>query len=374
MKKAEKTVLFAKNFYLHQELRGIADYARDHGWRLEMPQMFDLKNHIRRWRGNGYLTDTGYEVERLSGAGVRVVGLSLDPELKRCADGIVAPDNVRIGIVAAEYFLRRGYRHYAVCADCYGRDKAFEARISREGFHAERLSMPRFHRSPLTLDKLARKLAGLPRPCGIFCNNDWEAAAVLNAAGLAHRKVPGDIAVIGVGNEELICAATSPQLSSIETRLYERGCRAAALLDRLMEEGEPGSREQQLILIPPSEVIERGSSNFFAVSDFRLRKILNHLEKNAAGPLRISSLARRFRISESTFYRQCMTELGVSPKELLAELRLSLARTRLLDTADTIAAIAEECGFPSAGALFEQFRQRHKLTPTEWRQLNRPSR
>lgn len=146
MKKAEKTVLFAKNFYLHQELRGIADYARDHGWRLEMPQMFDLKNHIRRWRGNGYLTDTGYEVEQLSGAGVRVVGLSLDPELKRCADGIVAPDNVRIGIVAAEYFLRRGYRHYAVCADCYGRDKAFEARISREGFHAERLSMPRFHR------------------------------------------------------------------------------------------------------------------------------------------------------------------------------------------------------------------------------------
>ena len=69
-----------------------------------------------------------------------------------------------------------------------------------------------------------------------------------------------------------------------------------------------------------------------------------------------------------------MTEIGVSPKELFAELRLSLARTRLLDTADTIAAIAEECGFPSAGALFEQFRQRHKLTPTEWRQLNRPSR
>ena len=34
--------------------------------------------------------------------------------------------------------------------------------------------------STLTLDKLARKLAGLPRPCGIFCNNDWEATITIS--------------------------------------------------------------------------------------------------------------------------------------------------------------------------------------------------
>ena len=56
----------------------------------------------------------------------RVVGLTLDPEHKRFADGIVAPDNLRIGVVAAEYFLRRGHRNFAVCTDCYGRDRAFE--------------------------------------------------------------------------------------------------------------------------------------------------------------------------------------------------------------------------------------------------------
>ncbi len=371
MKKSRKTVLFAKNFYLQQELRGIADYARGHGWQLEMPQMFGLQSHIRNWRGDGYLTDSGYEVERLHDAGVRVVGLSFDPALRTFADGIVGPDNARIGVVAAEYFLLRGHRNYAACIDCYGRDDAFDERISREGFHAVRLSMPRYYRSPLTLGNLARKLAELPRPCCVFCNNDWEAAAVFNAAGLARRKVPEDLSLVGVGNDELLCTTTDPQLSSIETRLYERGFRAAELLDQVIE---TGSAPQNHILIPPSGVIERGSSNFFAVADPRLRRILNYLEKNAARPLRISELARRFHASESTLYRQCVSELGISPKELLAGLRMSLARTRLLDTDDTVAAIAEECGFPSPGALFEQFRTRHGQTPAEWRARGRPAR
>lgn len=364
-KRHAKTVLFAKNFYLQQELRGIVDYAREHGWQLEMPQMFSLRSHIRNWRGDGYLTDTGSGVEPLHDAGVRVVGLSLDPVLKRFADGIVAPDNLRIGVVAAEYFLRRGHRYFAVCADCYGRDRAFEERISQEGFRAVRLSMPRCFRSPRTLDLLARKLARLPLPCAVFCNNDWEATAVFNAAALARRKVPEEIALIGVGNEELLCTATEPRLSSVETRLYERGFRAARLLDQMMEQGPP--REQERILVPPGGVIERGSSNFFAVSDIRLRRLLNQLERNIARPVRISELARRWHLSESTFYRQCVSALGVSPKRLLVELRLGLACSRLLDSDDTIAVIAEECGFPSSGALFEQFRQCYCCTPAEWR-------
>lgn len=364
-KRHAKTVLFAKNFYLQQELRGIVDYAREHGWQLEMPQMFSLRSHIRNWRGDGYLTDTGSGVEPLHDAGVRVVGLSLDPVLKRFADGIVAPDNLRIGVVAAEYFLRRGHRNFAVCTDCYGRDRAFEERIAQDGFRAVRLSMPRYFRSPQTIDLLAGKLVRLPRPCAVFCNNDWEAAAIFNAAALARRKVPEEIALIGVGNEELLCTATEPRLSSVETRLYERGFFAARMLDRMMEEGPPVKPEQ--LLIAPAGVIERGSSNGFAVADIRLRRLLNLLEKNAARPVRIADLARRCHFGESTFYRRCVSALGVSPKRLLVELRLGLACSRLLDSDDTIAVIAEECGFPSSGALFEQFRQCYGCTPAEWR-------
>ena len=60
MNSSRKTVLYAKNFYLQQELRGIMDFARGHGWQLEIPQMYGLPGHVRNWRGAGLLTDPGY--------------------------------------------------------------------------------------------------------------------------------------------------------------------------------------------------------------------------------------------------------------------------------------------------------------------------
>ncbi len=368
MKMVRKTVLFAKNFYLQQELRGIMEIARSRGWQLELPQMYGLPGHVRNWHGAGLLTDTGYYTEKLRNDGVKIVGLSLDPVLLRTAGAVVAPDNARIGVVAAEYFLRHGYRRFAVCEDCFGRDFAFERRIAAEGFRSVRISMPRYFRSTLALKRVMKKLSLLPTPCCIYCNNDWEASSILNAAGMAGIKVPEHLAVLGVGNEELICSTASPQISSLDTRLYERGRRAAEELDRLMEGGEPRSTP---ILIPPGEVVERGSSSFYAVSDRMLRRILDHLRKHAASPLRVAALARRFRLGESTLYRLFQEELGVSPKEFLTGLRLELVRTRLRDTDDTIAVIAGECGFPSPGALFGVFRERYGCTPAQWRAENR---
>ena len=86
MNSSRKTVLYAKNFYLQQELRGIMDFARGHGWQLEIPQMYGLPGHVRNWRGAGLLTDTGYYTEKLHSEGVKIVGLSLDPKLVRNSD------------------------------------------------------------------------------------------------------------------------------------------------------------------------------------------------------------------------------------------------------------------------------------------------
>lgn len=177
MNSSRKTVLYAKNFYLQQELRGIMDFARGHGWQLEIPQMYGLPGHVRNWRGAGLLTDTGYYTEKLHSEGVKIVGLSLDPKLVRNSDAIVGPDNRRIGEAVAEYYLARGYRNFAACEDVYGRDDAFAARVEREGFRAERIALPRYFRSPQALKRMAERLAQLPAPCALFCNNDWESVS-----------------------------------------------------------------------------------------------------------------------------------------------------------------------------------------------------
>ena len=368
MNSSRKTVLYAKNFYLQQELRGIMDFARGHGWQLEIPQMYGLPGHVRNWRGAGLLTDTGYYTEKLHSEGVKIVGLSLDPKLVRNSDAIVGPDNRRIGEAVAEYYLARGYRNFAACEDVYGRDDACAARVERERFRAERIALPRYFRSPQALKRMAERLAQLPAPCALFCNNDWESVSALNAADLAGIPVPDGIAVVGVGNEELICTTSSPPLSSIETRLYLRGLRAAEELDRVMEGAPP---RDEPILVEPGQVVERASSDFFAVGDRQLRKMLEYLRKHAASPVQVAGLARRFRMSESKIYRLFRSGIGLSPKEFLTDVRLNLARTRLVDSDDTIVTVAAECGFPSPGALFELFRARYGQTPADWREANR---
>lgn len=371
MKNGGKIVLYAKNFCLAQELRGILDYARGHGWQLELPQMYGLSRHVRNWRGAGLLTDTASHTEQLHAEGVKIVALSLDPKLTAHADAVIAPDNRRIGEIAADYFLSRGHRNFAACRDVYGRDAAFASRLEPHGFSVRSIGMPRYCRSRRALEQLAAQLSRLPRPCALFCNNDWEAASALNAAGLAGIPVPEGLAMLGVGNEELICTTTSPRLSSLDTRLYLRGLRAAEELDRVMEGAAPRERP---ILVAPDRVVERASSDFFAVEDRQLRKMLEHLRQRAASPIQVGELAHRFRMSESTARRLFRDGIGLSPKEFLTELRLNLARTRLIDSDDTVGAIASECGFPSAAALYDLFSRRYGETPSEWRNGNgRPS-
>ncbi len=368
MKINRKTVLFAKNFFLQQELRGIMDFARAHDWQLEMPQLYGLPGHVRNWRGKGLLTDTPYYTQKLHEAGVHIVALSMDPKLIANSEAVVAPDNRRIGELAAEFFLRKGFHHFAMCEDYFARDVAFAGRVARNGFSAIKLTMPRYFRSTQALNKLAAALAKLPTPCGVFCNNDWEALSVINAAELGGISIPDRLSVIGCGNEELICSTTSPQISSIDSHLYERGYRAAAELDRLMEGEAPRTKPIQ---IAPGEIVERESSNFYAVAHPGLRKILAYLQPRFASPVQLAGLARHFRMSESKIYRLFREELGVPPKDFLTDLRLNAARTRLMDTDDTINTIAEESGFPSPGALFELFKTRYGQTPTEWRHAAR---
>lgn len=54
-------------------------------------------------------------------------------------------------------------------------------------------------------------------------------------------------------------------------------------------------------------------------------------------------------MSESKIYRLFRSGIGLSPKEFLTDVRLNLARTRLVDSDDTIVTVAAECGFPSPG-------------------------
>ena len=59
-------------------------------------------------------------------------------------------------------------------------------------------------------------LKSLEKPLGLMAANDARARHVLVACQAIGLRVPEDVAVLGVDNDEVICELTDPPLSSIE--------------------------------------------------------------------------------------------------------------------------------------------------------------
>lgn len=365
MNKPHKRILLLLNCYLPRLHRGIVDYARSHEWFLEVAYAGYLKEAMRSWKGDAVITDMNYYLPQLRKRGVRIA-VSAD-SLANFADCTVCPDENRIGVIAAEYFLHKGFTQFALCTGTR-RGHAFQTRIEQSGYAVTPLHNSFPYVTESSLNRLIAQLGALPRPCAIFCENDWTAARVVNEALDMGIRVPEEFAVLGVGNDDLLCNSTFVPLSSVETRLYERGRRLAEALDRLLD----GTAQDSVVRLEPSQsVIERKSTGFFAVEHPVLREMVQWLTARAANPVQIADLAAHFHLSVSAVYRTFMNHLGIPPKKLLLDARMDIARRLLLDTDDKISAIAEEAGFPTAASFFETFHKIHSCTPQAWRKGNR---
>lgn len=365
MSSLQKRVLLCLYYYSPRMHRGIVDYACAHNWSLDVAPSGHLAKALRSWQGEGVILDSSREIQALRSHSVKIAVTAAS--VAKNADCTVTSDDRRIGTIAAEYFLHRGFTNFSLFSGTI-RGESFRRRIENNGYQVSPL--PQLYPN-ITARKMAafrNFLRVLPHPCAVFCENDWEALRVVNTALELGIRVPEEISVLGVGNDDLLCYSSRISLSSIETRLYERGFRLAEALDRLMSGGESGS---YLEIEPSSMVIERRSTGFYAIRDSRLLEMIQWLQKKASTSVQIADLAKSFHLSESVIYRKFIANLGISPKQVLLNMRMNIARRLLLDTDEKITAIAADAGFPTPTAFFATFQKIHSCTPQTWRKGNR---
>ena len=99
---------------------------------------------------------------------------------------------------------------------------------------------------------MGRWLAKLPKPAGVLGCNDDSAHRLLNAAHRNRIRVPDEIAVMGVDDDELFNTLVTPSLSSIAIPAEQVGFEAAALLDRIMDGYKPS---EDPLLLPPVRIV-----------------------------------------------------------------------------------------------------------------------
>ncbi len=318
---------------------------------------------------SGAITGIGHETKgflRLVESGVPLVLNNKPPHWRPRADtpvSFVRSDDLAVGRMGARHLRAQGrFRSYAF-VPC--RERSFWSVLRRRGFELELFR----HgiRPQVFLQKdadLASWLKSLPKPAAVMAASDLMAHRVIEACRSVRIKMPVQIAVLGVDNDEVICRSTRPTLSSVHPGNVELGHRCAAELLRLIRTGAKG----RLVTVPPLGVVERLSTHTISPSGHLIQMALSHIQENLHRGISAHEVARALHVSESLLRLRFRTVLGKSVREVLLSARLEKARQLLTETDKPVREIAVETGFSSVCRFSHCFAEKHGVSPLAWRQ------
>jgi LacI family transcriptional regulator len=172
--------------------------------------------------------------------------------------------------------------------------------------------------------------------------NDLRGIHVLDACQRCRLRVPDEAAVIGVGDDTLLCELCDPPLSSIVSNPEQVGHDAAALLDRLMAGGSAGF---EVSYVPPVGVATRLSTDVLAIDDEPFTAGVRYIREHACHGITVDDVLDHVRLSRATLERRFQKHLGRSPHAEIRAVQLGRARQLLAETDHPIHRIAALIGF-----------------------------
>lgn len=289
---------------------------------------------------------------------------------------LVTVDHDEIGRLAAQHLHGRGFRSFAFvggidAAFAKQRYFAYKRYLDDKGVHLHLFSEAFPSRD--LLDSNASKISGfrdrmktwldaLPKPVGIYALDDWKAFETQMACKKMGIKIPEDVAIIGVNDDDLACHICNPNLSSIRLPLEKIGFEAGNAVVELLNTGTTHDRVFKCI-----GLVTRGSTNTFAVSDTVVEEALKFMQRESNKPIRVEEVLQHVGVSRSLLERRFRGEIGRTPLVEMRRQRVERARELLADTELAINKIAELCGFASNIRFTTVFREQVGVTPTEFR-------
>ncbi|MFI5915772.1 LacI family DNA-binding transcriptional regulator [Dactylosporangium sp. NPDC051541] len=250
---------------------GAQETASARGWLLMLlttgndPQVEQREiRALARHRVDGVLYATMYHrevtVPALLGS-VPIVLLnasSADPAIPS-----VVPDEVAGGRAAVGHLLDHGHRSIGFVTNV---DDIPATHLRLEGYRAALTAAG----VPLRPDLVAAEVSDArgghraatallrrpDRPTALFCFNDRMAMGAYRAAQECGLRIPQDLSVVGVDNQELIAEGLHPGLSTVALPHYEMGAWAVTTTIGLIERGAGPAAAQTTM---PCPLLERGS-------------------------------------------------------------------------------------------------------------------
>lgn len=359
-------------------LRGICEYARAQHWNVIYSRSESGFSHLQATgaRFDGALISTVVEAEAQAARAMAPQVVGMDSAETGWFAASANPDDAAIGEMAAQHLLQRGFRTLAVIPHplgyAYGERRAAGFRraaqragvpvhVFRHGAEGERFVSNR------VADWLARK----GRPCAAFAIDDQTAAQTIHQCIYGGRQVPQEIAVLGAENIDEAQLVVLRPMSSVDVPFEQVGFRAAELLHRLMD-GRPASVPE--VLIPPTAVVVRESTDALALEDPLLARAYTYIRQNLALGVRVADLEKNLHVSRRQLERRSAAGWGCGPLEMIQRMRIEEAKHLLAKTNRTMEDIASAAGFSAARSFLKQFKRLVCQTPSEFRAQHRAPR
>ncbi|HAM31550.1 helix-turn-helix domain-containing protein [Erysipelotrichaceae bacterium 66-17] len=97
-----------------------------------------------------------------------------------------------------------------------------------------------------------------------------------------------------------------------------------------------------------------------------LNEIIVYIHNNLFSPISVEDLCVHFSISRSTIQNLFRSQLDMTPKQYISELKLSEAQKLILQHKYTISEISNQLGFTSIHYFSRKFKERFDMSPTEF--------
>jgi len=364
-------------------LRGIAEFSQTHGpWtfyrevpifeRLSQKERFQ---HIKDWKPDGII--------------LRVQGRLDAPLLKLGIPAIysehrrgrapdipnICADNQVIGTMAADYLIGKGFRFFGFCGFqnewwSVDRGRFFAERLSAKGFSANvflsRMGY-KYHSLGKESNLMLDWIKTLPKPCAVFVCVDDLCRQLSEACNHAEVKVPEEVALLGVDNNELICKFASPPLSSILLNAEKAGHDAAAVLHRMMQGENVG---EVVIPIMAPRVVTRQSTDTVAIDDPIVANAVNYIRGHYRKGVTVIEIARKAGVSRRVLELHFRKSMGQSVYEEVLRLRMNHACILLIETNLSVSQISEALNYDEIKYFSSAFKKIIGVSPSNYRKQN----
>ena len=362
-----------------EKLRGIYRFARACNWKitvLEAPKSpAEVRSQIKAWNPAGCIVDMNESSRYFTSASLcstPTAFLDFDDRQSHGKTFRVNHNPDAIGTLAANHLSSLGVKNFAFVGYTHewswseARMRSFRQHLGKNADSFTSFDFPAGTVVPAgTRKRFMKWLSNLPLPCGMLLADDGLGGVVYPACAKINIKIPDDIAILGVDDNERFCVNLNPPLSSILLDFRQAGWMVAELLHRAIHNPalNPFVMTYNPLGIAPrkSTALKISKSNPIAE---KAQKLISELAISGANA---DAIARHFSCSRRLLEIRFREATGISLLDAIRNTRIEQVCRLLRDRNQAIGTIASQCGYASESALKTYFKKRFGMTMSQWR-------